>query len=123
MDFRSFGVVLYELFECGKEPYAGMNNFEVIEYVKSGKRLAKPAFCPESLYQLMLHCWDIEPAKRPTFPEIGTTIEKLLDQLIPSDEVPSYSQANTAGSTFSITSPSYSGKYNTATTYDEPSKH
>lgn len=47
----------------------GMPNRQVIEYIEQGNRMPKPqgVECPDSVYQCMMHCWDAEPEKRPTF--------------------------------------------------------
>lgn len=48
---------------------AGMPNRQVIEYIEQGNRMPKPqgVECPDSVFQCMMHCWDAEPEKRPTF--------------------------------------------------------
>jgi len=50
-----------------------MMNREVLEQVERGYRMPKPSLgqseppCPDSLYDLMLQCWNKEPSYRPTF--------------------------------------------------------
>lgn len=52
------GVLMWEVFTCCAEnPYQGMSNTQVYQYIVGGGRLQKPAVCPERIYVLMLECW------------------------------------------------------------------
>lgn len=53
-----FSVVMWEILEKGAEPYPGMSNQEVVDEVAKGYRLPKPEHCSDSIYQLMLQCWN-----------------------------------------------------------------
>ena len=50
-----------------------MMNREVLERIEAGYRMPKPPMqspqppCPDSLYELMLHCWHRDEFQRPTF--------------------------------------------------------
>lgn len=63
-DVWSFGVVLWEIFAFGKQPWYELSNHEVIQQVTSGKLLTKPDGCPEEIYQMMLTCWKTQPQDR-----------------------------------------------------------
>ena len=39
-------------------PYKGWNNKKVTEQVSQGYRLPKPADCPDSVYEIMIKCWN-----------------------------------------------------------------
>lgn len=51
--------------------FAGMTGSEVLSQVERGYRMPKPTndlfACPDSLYDMMLKCWDKVSERRPTF--------------------------------------------------------
>lgn len=53
----------------------GMVNREVLEQVERGYRMPCPQGCPESLHEMMRHCWKKEPDERPTFEYIQSFLE------------------------------------------------
>ncbi|TPP66809.1 Non-specific protein-tyrosine kinase [Fasciola gigantica] len=66
-DVWSFGIVIYEIVTHGQVPFPSMNNTETLQQVDSGYRMPRPANCPVSIYEVMLHAWDAIPENRPTF--------------------------------------------------------
>ena len=60
-DVWSYGVVLWELYSMGQNPYGGMTNYDVKMLVEKGERLTSPTNCPENMYLLMQGCWNKEP--------------------------------------------------------------
>lgn len=80
-DVWSFGVLMWEVFTyCLENPYHGMNNAQVYQFIVGGGRLHKPAICPDRLYVLMLECWQHDRNKRPAFEYICQKIGDYLDQ-------------------------------------------
>lgn len=73
-DVWSFGVVLWEVFSYGHQPYYGYSNQEVIEMIRSRQILRCPEDCPPQIFQLMMECWHELPNKRPTFMELHTRL-------------------------------------------------
>ncbi|XP_054714438.1 inactive tyrosine-protein kinase transmembrane receptor ROR1-like [Uloborus diversus] len=73
-DVWSFGVVLWETFSYGLQPYYGYNNQEVIDMIRSRQLLPRPEDCPAHVHSMMVECWHEIPARRPTFKELHTRL-------------------------------------------------
>ncbi|XP_073532013.1 proto-oncogene tyrosine-protein kinase ROS isoform X2 [Phyllobates terribilis] len=76
-DVWSFGVILWELFSLGQQPYQGYSNMEVLHFVRSGQRMDSPDNCPDDMWNVMLKCWEQNPAHRPNFGKIQKQLEEL----------------------------------------------
>jgi receptor tyrosine kinase-like orphan receptor 1 len=91
-DVWSFGVLLWEMFSYGIQPYYGQTNPEVIEMIRDRKLLTCPINCPKRIYALMCSCWEEISDQRPTFMELmrrlrqfeeaSTTSSSIDDELI-----------------------------------------
>uniref|UniRef100_A0A914DQX4 non-specific protein-tyrosine kinase n=1 Tax=Acrobeloides nanus TaxID=290746 RepID=A0A914DQX4_9BILA len=76
-DVWAFGVTLWEMFQYGTEdPWNNLSLKEVLEKIEAGKRLSKPLYCPQEIYNIMFNCWDFVPQSRPNF---STLINKLKE--------------------------------------------
>ncbi|TTM68946.1 NT-3 growth factor receptor [Bagarius yarrelli] len=69
-DVWSFGVILWEIFTFGKQPWFQLANNEVIECITQGRVLERPRVCPKEVYDVMLGCWQREPQQRLNIKEI-----------------------------------------------------
>ncbi|CAF3502595.1 unnamed protein product [Rotaria sp. Silwood1] len=69
-DVWSYGVLLWEMFSYGTQPYYGRTNPEVIEMIRDRKLLTCPTNCPKRIYALMCSCWEELSEQRPTFTEL-----------------------------------------------------
>ncbi|XP_008336171.2 muscle, skeletal receptor tyrosine-protein kinase-like, partial [Cynoglossus semilaevis] len=76
-DVWAYGVVLWEIFSHGMQPYYGMGHEEVIYYVRDGHILSCPDNCPLELYNLMRLCWSGQPSERPSFSSIHRILERM----------------------------------------------
>nr|KAF7412882.1 hypothetical protein H0235_012733 [Vespula pensylvanica] len=76
-DVWSYGVLMWEIFSKGGNPYSGMSNSQAREKIDAGYRMPAPENTPDEIYRLMLRCWEYEPEKRPHFDQIYTVVETL----------------------------------------------
>src|SRR5271163_1090580 len=83
--FRSFGVVLWEIFSLGYMPYPGRDNHEVIQLVTAGTRLEPPSSCPCSIISIMSQCWEHNPDSRPHFVAIINKLEECIQVIFKAE--------------------------------------
>ena len=69
-DMWSFGVMMWELYSYGTQPYFGYSNLEVMQMVRVHQVLPCPAECPAQVYALMVDCWNETPQRRPRFTKV-----------------------------------------------------
>ena len=98
-DIWSFGIVLWEIFSSGIQPYCALSNEEVVEHVSKGNLLQCPSGCPRELYHLMIRCWASEPNERPTASEVHTYLLKWRPDYTPGYIVMKPSLSSSPGDT------------------------
>lgn len=79
-DVWSFGVVLWELFSFGMDPYPGLNLWSLqplYDILKNGDRMAQPELCPSEVYALMRATWAEDPDQRPTFDILYDKLDEM----------------------------------------------
>uniref|UniRef100_A0AC35FLP1 Protein kinase domain-containing protein n=1 Tax=Panagrolaimus sp. PS1159 TaxID=55785 RepID=A0AC35FLP1_9BILA len=85
-DIWAFGVLLWEMYQRGQQPYEQSYNVkdssDLKHLLSTGERLHKPEQCHEDLYEIMLSCWNENPEERPTFKLIDKRIHDLYDEII-----------------------------------------
>ncbi|WKY09899.1 hypothetical protein Q1695_002337 [Nippostrongylus brasiliensis] len=79
-DVWSFGVVLWEISSFGMLPYFGVDNFDVMGLVTSGGRLDPPNSVPYEMHDIMRSCWSTDAESRPSFTEIVSSLEMILQK-------------------------------------------
>ncbi|XP_067950884.1 hepatocyte growth factor receptor-like isoform X1 [Watersipora subatra] len=75
----SYGVLLWELFTRGGEPYPELNNREVFDYLEDGGRLPRPTYTHPQVFQEVSRCWDAKPLARPTFTHFKEFFQNLFN--------------------------------------------
>ena len=78
-DIWSFGVLMWEIFSFGYQPYFGIENDRVLGGVIGGTlRLQCPPGCPTVVFALMGRCWEKGPDKRITAAELSHNLQDLV---------------------------------------------
>ncbi len=77
-DVWSFGVLMWEIFADGAEPWPGRDLKETFKSVRSGEKMEMPKGCPADIETLMHKCWHLTPANRPTITEVRETLETIV---------------------------------------------
>ena len=91
-DVWSFGIVLWEIFSFGMQPYFSLTNEEVVAHVRDGNVLNCPDRCPQEIYDLMLDCWAMNPSERPTAAEINMGLRRWTPDLSASLQMQTHVQ-------------------------------
>ncbi|KAK3097533.1 hypothetical protein FSP39_010504 [Pinctada imbricata] len=78
-DVWSFGVVLWEIFTYGRQPWYELSNHEVIHYVTNGRTLQCPenGVCPDDVSKIMQGCWKRQPHDRLSMKDIHYRLDRL----------------------------------------------
>ncbi|XP_077340201.1 receptor-type tyrosine-protein kinase FLT3 [Lithobates pipiens] len=70
-DVWSYGILLWEIFSLGVNPYPGMPvNANFYKLLQSGFKMDQPFYATDEIYFLMQSCWAFDPRKRPSFKEL-----------------------------------------------------
>ncbi|XP_066141361.1 insulin receptor-like isoform X3 [Euwallacea fornicatus] len=75
-DIWSYGIVLWEIVTLASQPYPGLSNEQVTQFVVSKKTLDRPSGCPNLLWEIMRKCWDWYPTRRPTCFEVIDSLQE-----------------------------------------------
>lgn len=118
-DIYSYGILMWEVFSGGQQPYTGFSNEDTVEMIRSRQLLACPANCPPRVYSLMMECWHEMASKRPLAKEVHQKMRTwYLDNgnlyAISTTSAPSVSNSS-AQSHHSSTGPSYPSNQTTTT--------
>ena len=82
-DIWSYGVVIWEIFSGGCEPYGeGILLNQLIYQLSCGHRLTVPKNCPLAVSSIMKQCFQEKPNLRPDFSDIKKDIESEFQSIL-----------------------------------------
>ncbi|XP_026468882.1 tyrosine-protein kinase Btk29A-like [Ctenocephalides felis] len=81
-DVWAYGVLMWEVFTCGKMPYGRLKNTEVVERVQRGIVLERPKGCAKEVYEIMRACWSHSPDDRPSFRSLKEQLHSVSQNLM-----------------------------------------
>lgn len=81
-DVWAFGVLLWEIFTYGFQPYFGFSFAEVKAKILNMVLLEQPRDCIPEVYDLMMSCWIRKPKMRPHFVHLHKELNVLCNELV-----------------------------------------
>ncbi|RZF41575.1 hypothetical protein LSTR_LSTR000289 [Laodelphax striatellus] len=88
-DMWAMGTTLWEIFSYGSSPPTD-NPEEMITFYRKGKRLPMPGGCLNTIYDIMLSCWNVDVHHRKKAQEAVRDINRIWYQVFNSRRVNSY---------------------------------
>ncbi|XP_048588391.1 tyrosine-protein kinase RYK [Nematostella vectensis] len=80
-DVWSYGVLLWELMTLALQPYANIDAFEMLNFLKKGHRIAQPVNCPDELFTVIACCWALSEDDRPSFGQLIVCLTEFHNAL------------------------------------------
>ncbi|XP_063161807.1 receptor-type tyrosine-protein kinase FLT3 [Candoia aspera] len=70
-DVWSYGILLWEIFSLGVNPYPGIQvNEKFYKLIRSGFKMDRPFYATEEIYLVLCSCWALDSRKRPSFSQL-----------------------------------------------------
>ncbi|BFZ02190.1 hypothetical protein BsWGS_05230 [Bradybaena similaris] len=77
-DVWSFGILLWEIFTLGGNPYPSIPIESLFTLLKEGHRMRRPPYASSKMYGIMQQCWQEEAMKRPCFKSLVQELDSML---------------------------------------------
>lgn len=77
-DVWSYGVLLWEIFTLGGNPYPSVPVEDLFNLLRNGHRMKKPPYASSEMYGIMHSCWQEDPNNRPSFNRLVQELDKML---------------------------------------------
>jgi hypothetical protein len=83
----SYGVLLWEVFTLGGNPYPSVPVERLFELLKEGHRMEKPPYASDEINRMIQYCWHEYPSGRPSFNALVNELDKMLTSMANRGEV------------------------------------
>ncbi|XP_012942529.1 fibroblast growth factor receptor 4 [Aplysia californica] len=77
-DVWSYGVLLWEIFTLGGNPYPSVPVEALFGLLKEGHRMKRPPYASTKMYGIMENCWQEDPGKRSCFKTLVQELDSML---------------------------------------------
>ena len=77
-DVWAFGVLMFEVFSLGQDPYVGIETKQILRFLRSGERMSRPELATNEMYEMMCRCWEENLETRPKFEELVAKLHDVL---------------------------------------------
>ncbi|XP_076469664.1 fibroblast growth factor receptor 2-like isoform X2 [Babylonia areolata] len=77
-DVWSYGVLLWEIFTLGGNPYPSVPVEDLFNLLRNGHRMKKPPYASSEMYGIMHSCWQEDPNRRPCFSSLVQQLDRML---------------------------------------------
>lgn len=77
-DVWSYGVLLWEIFTLGGNPYPSVPVEALFAKLKEGHRMDKPPYASSKMYHIMRQTWQEDPNRRPCFKQLVQELDYML---------------------------------------------
>ncbi|ELT97384.1 hypothetical protein CAPTEDRAFT_220531 [Capitella teleta] len=84
-DVWSYGVLLWEIFSLGGNPYPSVPVEMLFDLLRDGHRMERPLHSSLEIYNLMLECWHENPGQRPSFTDLKDDLDRILALSVAED--------------------------------------
>ncbi|XP_042315079.1 receptor-type tyrosine-protein kinase FLT3 [Sceloporus undulatus] len=80
-DVWSYGILLWEIFSLGVNPYPGMQvDANFYKMIRSGFKMECPFYATKEIYLVLCSCWALDSQKRPSFSQLLSLLACQLAQ-------------------------------------------
>ncbi|XP_062983793.1 receptor-type tyrosine-protein kinase FLT3 [Elgaria multicarinata webbii] len=107
-DVWSYGILLWEIFSLGVNPYPGMQvDANFYKLIQSGFKMDRPFYATEEIYLVLCSCWALDSRKRPAFSQM---LSLLACQLAEAEGAACLTEKNDTSEHVSSSKCSHRGK-------------